>query len=87
MKKLMSLLLVLAMVLGLVACGAPAAPAATEAPATEAAPAEMTAAEKAAAEAEIRYALSLLFDRNYIVEEIGHYNRTLYYFHLPYHRM
>jgi ABC-type oligopeptide transport system substrate-binding subunit len=71
MKKLMSLLLVLAMVLGLVACGAPAAPAATEAPATEAAPAEMTAAEKAAAEAEIRYALGLLFDRNYIVEAIA----------------
>ena len=71
MKKLMSLLLVLAMVLGLVACGAPAAPTATEAPATEAAPAEMTAAEKAAAEAEIRYALGLLFDRNYIVEAIA----------------
>ena len=31
----------------------------------------MTAEEKAAAEAEIRYAISLLFDRNYIVEEIG----------------
>ena len=74
MKKIMSLLLVLAMVFGLVACGGNTEPAATEAPAaatTEAAPAEMTAAEKAAAEAEIRYALSLLFDRNYIVEEIG----------------
>ena len=31
----------------------------------------MTDAEKIAAEAEIRYALGLLFDRNYIVEEIG----------------
>ena len=31
----------------------------------------MTPAEKAAAEAEIRYAISLLYDRNYIVEEIG----------------
>ena len=31
----------------------------------------MTAEEKALAEAEIRYAISLLFDRNYIVEEIG----------------
>ena len=71
MKKIVSLLLVLAMVLGLVACGAAPAPAATEAPATEAAPAEMTAAEKAAAEAVIRYALGLLFDRNYIVEAIA----------------
>ena len=77
MKKMMSLLLVLVMVFGLVACGdnsAPAAteaPAATAAPATEAAPAEMTDAEKAAAEAEIRYALGLLFDRNYIVEAIA----------------
>ena len=71
MKKLIAMLLALAMVLSLAACGAkeePAAPAATEAPA---AAVEMTAAEKAAAEAEIRYAISLLFDRNYIVEEIG----------------
>ena len=36
MKKIISLLLVLVMVLGLVACGASQAPAATEAPATEA---------------------------------------------------
>ena len=74
MKKIVTLLLALAMVLGLVACGGNTAPAATEAPAaaTEApaAPAEMTEAEKAAAEAEIRYALGLLFDRNYIVEAI-----------------
>ena len=71
MKKLISLLLAMVMVLSLVACGAKEeAPAATEAPATEAA-APMTAAEKAAAEAEIRYAIGLLFDRNYIVEEIG----------------
>ena len=81
MKKLIALLLAMVMVLGLAACGttkAPAteAPAGTEAPATEApaeteAPAAMTAEEKAAAEAEIRYAISLLFDRNYIVDEIG----------------
>ena len=75
MKKMISLLLVLAMALSLVACGGSSAPAATEAPAanapaTEAPAAEMTAAEKAAAEAEIRYALALLIDRNYIVEEI-----------------
>ena len=71
MKKLIAMLLALAMVLSLAACGGKTeAPAATEAPATEAA-VEMTAAEKAAAEAEIRYALALLLDRNYIVEEIG----------------
>ena len=73
MKKIVSLLLALAMVLGLAACGSTPAPAATEAPtaaATETAPAEMTDAERAAAEAEIRYALGLLFDRNYIVEAI-----------------
>ena len=72
MKKLIAMLLALAMVLSLAACGGKTeeAPAATEAPATEAAPVEMTAAEKAAAEAEIRYALALLLDRNYIVEEI-----------------
>ena len=76
MKKIVSMLLALAMVLSLAACGAaPApAPAATEAPAAapEApAAAEMTEAEKVAAEAEIRYALGLLFDRNYIVEAIA----------------
>ena len=83
MKKLLAMLLAIVMVLGLAACGAKA-PAATEAPAADApaadaptdapaaeAPAEMTAEEKAMAEAEIRYAISLLFDRNYIVEEIG----------------
>jgi len=70
MKKLIAMLLALAMVLSLAACGAKEEPAATEAPATEAV-VEMTAAEKAAAEAEIRYALGLLLDRNYIVEEIG----------------
>ena len=80
MKKLFALLLALAMVLSLAACGGSSAPAteapaadapAADAPATEAPAVEMTAAEKAAAEAEIRYALGLLFDRNYIVEEIG----------------
>ena len=74
MKKLIAMLLALAMVLSLAACGAKEepAPAATEAPAADApAAAEMTAAEKAAAEAEIRYALGLLLDRNYIVEQIA----------------
>ena len=75
MKKLIAMLLALSMVLALVACTkapadtttAPAGNDATE-PAT---PAEMTAEEKAAAEAEIRFALGLLFDRNYIVEKIA----------------
>ena len=75
MKKLIALLLAVVMVLGMVACGAKTdAPAATTAAATEAAteaPAEMTAEEKALAEAEIRRAISLLFDRNYIVNEIA----------------
>ena len=77
MKKLIALLLALVMVLSLAACGGNDAPAtdAPEAPATDApatdAPAAMTAEEKAMAEAEIRYAISLLFDRNYIVDEIG----------------
>ena len=77
MKKLIALLLAAVMVLGMTACGskteAPATTAATEA-ATEAtteAPVEMTAAEKAAAESEIRRAIALLFDRNYIVTDIA----------------
>ncbi|MBR3972631.1 MAG: hypothetical protein IKJ99_01610 [Oscillospiraceae bacterium] len=75
MKKLIALLLALVMVLGLVACGGNSTPATdapeVDAPEAEAPEAEMTAEEKALAEAEIRYAISLLFDRNYIVEEIG----------------
>ena len=67
MKKLIALLLAVVMVLGLVACGSSDTNETT--PPTEAA--GMTAEEKALAEAEIRYAISLLFDRNYIVEEIG----------------
>ena len=83
MKKLIALLLAVVMVLGLVACGsngsatattaAAATDAATEAPADtgKVDTSNMTPEEKAAAEAEIRNAISLLFDRNYIVEEIG----------------
>ena len=76
MKKLIAMLLALVMVLGLVACGgngttATEAPAANSDAASEAPAAEMTAEEKALAEAEIRNAISLLFDRNYIVDEIG----------------
>ena len=71
MKKLLAMLLAVVMVLSLAACGGKTeTPAATEAPAATQAPAEMTAAEKAVAEAEIRYAIGLLFDRNYIVENV-----------------
>lgn len=76
MKKLIAMLLAVVMVLGLAACGsAPTetTPPATDAPAGTDAPATEPAAEvdPAVAEAEIRYAIGLLFDRNYIVEEIG----------------
>ena len=67
MKKLLALILAAVMVLSLAACGGngntdtnkPTDPAK-----------EMTAEEKALAEAEIRSALGLLFERNYIVEQI-----------------
>ena len=68
MKKLLALILAAVMVLSLAACGGngntdtnkPTDPAK-----------EMTAEEKALAEAEIRSALGLLFERNYIVEQIA----------------
>ncbi len=68
MKKLIALLLAVMMVLTMVACGEKA-PAVENNEQVDAA--AMTAEEKALAEAEIRYAISLLYDRNYIVEEIG----------------
>ena len=81
MKKLIALLLAAVMVLSMAACGSKTETPATTAAASDAAtdaPADtgkvdtsnMTPEEKAAAEAEIRYAISLLYDRNYIVEEI-----------------
>ena len=63
MKKLLALLLAAVMVMSM----ALTATAET----TKVDTSNMTPAEKAAAEAEIRYAISLLYDRNYIVEEIG----------------
>lgn len=75
MKKLLALLLAMAMVLALAACGNNSAPVDTTPAGTT--PADTTptepadAIDPAVAEAEIRYAISLLFDRNYIVEEIG----------------
>ena len=70
MKKLIALLLTVVMVLSLAACGAKEEPAATTATQAPTAAAGMTDAERVAAEAEIRYAISLLLDRNYIVEEV-----------------
>ena len=81
MKKIIALLLAAVMVLSMAACGSktetPATTAAASDAATDASPdtgkvdtSNMTPEEKAAAEAEIRYAISLLYDRNYIVEEI-----------------
>ena len=71
MKKLIAMLLAVVMVFALAACGGDTTPTGNENETTTTPAAEMTAEEKALAEAEIRYAISLLFDRNYIVEEIG----------------
>ena len=83
MKKLIALLLAAIMVMSLVACGGNGDNATTTAPnadntETTTAPeaTEMTAAEKAAAEAEIRYAVGLLLDRNYIVEAVAQGGQT-----------
>ena len=81
MKKIIALLLAAVMVLSMAACGSKTETPATTAAASDAATdasadtgkvdtSNMTPEEKAAAEAEIRYAISLLYDRNYIVEEI-----------------
>ena len=64
MKKLFALLLAAVMVMSM-------ALTATAETTTKVDTSNMTPAEKVAAEAEIRYAISLLYDRNYIVEEIG----------------
>ncbi len=72
MKKLIALLLAALMVFGLIACGE-TTPSTGDTQGTEGndAPTAMTAEEKAAAEAEIRYAIGLLLDRNYIVESVS----------------
>ena len=84
MKKLIALLLAAVMVLSLAACGGSSAPAASDAPAADASSADtgkvdvanMSAKEKAAAEAEIRLALSMMIDRNYIIENIAQGGQT-----------
>ncbi|MBQ0026783.1 MAG: hypothetical protein KBS79_05400, partial [Lachnospiraceae bacterium] len=67
MKKLIALLMAAAMCMSLVACGGNADPTqapTTEAPTTEAQK-DLTPEEKEAAREDIRYAIGLLFDRNY----------------------
>ena len=73
MKKLIALLLAIVMVMSLAACGS-SSNNETNPPTdgdNENVSTEMTAEEKALAEAEIRYAIGLLFDRNYIVESVS----------------
>jgi len=84
MKKLIALLLAAVMVLSLTACGGSSAPAASDAPAADAPAADtgkvdvasLSAKEKAAAEAEIRLALSMMIDRNYIIDNIAQGGQT-----------
>ena len=69
MKKLICVILTLVMALSLVACGETEDEGKSGASTATVKP--TTAEEIEAANAEIRYALGLLLDRNYIVEEIG----------------
>ena len=75
MKKLFALLLAVVMVLSLAACGgktpAPNQGGNTPAQGSTASVKPTTPEEIEAANAEIRYALGLLLDRNYIVESIS----------------
>ena len=78
MKKLFALLLAVVMVLGLVACGGNPAPnqGGAQAGATTATVKPTTPEEIEAANAEIRFALGLLLDRNHIVENIAQGGQT-----------
>ena len=72
MKKLFAILLAVAMLVSLAACGGqPANQGGAETGASKATVKPQTEAEFAAAEAEIRYAIGLLLDRNYIVENVS----------------
>lgn len=66
MKRFLALILALVMVLSLVACGGTSNGDNQGATDTS----NMTAEEKEAAREEIRYAIALMFDRNYIVNDI-----------------
>lgn len=70
MKKLLSLALAAAMVFTLASCGKKE-PTPSGSSSTPTIMTPSTPEEKEAARAEIRNAISLLFDRNYIVEKIG----------------
>ena len=70
MKKLLSLALAAAMVFTLASCGKKE-PTPSGSSSTPTIVTPSTPEEKEAARAEIRNAISLLFDRNYIVEKIG----------------
>ncbi len=70
MKKFLSLALAAAMVFTLASCGKKE-PAPSGSSSTPTIVTPSTPEEKEAARAEIRNAISLLFDRNYIVEKIG----------------
>ena len=80
MKKLIALLLAVVMVLGLAACGKKPAPNQggneTKPGATTATVKPTTPEEIEAANAEIRYAMGLLLDRNYIVESVAQGGQT-----------
>ncbi len=75
MKKLLALLLAAVMVLGMVAC-ATTKPATQQSGASTATVKPTTPEEIEAANAEIRYALGLLLDRNYIVESVAQGGQT-----------
>ncbi len=74
MKKLLALLLAVVMVFGLVACGETEDEGKSGASTATVKP--TTAEEIEAANAEIRYALGLLLDRNYIVESVAQGGQT-----------
>jgi len=80
MKKILSLLLVLAMALSLVACGGSSAPAATEAPKADAPAADAPAADAPAADAPaadaVEYKIAMVTDYGDITDQS--FNQTTY---------
>ena len=76
MKKLFALILAVVMVLSMVACGKKPTPQGGNTGASKATVKPTTPEEIEAANAEIRYALGLLLDRNYIVESVAQGGQT-----------